>query len=114
MTMDKFQDAQIDEMHKRLDAEHAGVYDEGDDQDDAKESQETPDSQMTGTGSQVTDSQRTETQRNDLQTTVTGSRAVSVAASQRTVTGHLDDGEPLPDIVRYKFADKDKKDKKDV
>ncbi|OBS17766.1 hypothetical protein FPOA_09498 [Fusarium poae] len=106
LTLDELHDAQIDEMHKRLDAEEApegSPGGEGEDQDDASL---IKDSQMTGTDSQRTDSQRTDSQRTgyqsgDSQTTVTYSRDVSVAESKLAVTGDLDDDEPLPDIVRY-------------
>ncbi|KAG5800201.1 hypothetical protein H9Q69_000783 [Fusarium xylarioides] len=116
MTMDDLHDARIEEMHKRLDAEQAAeeaaetaaAAEDGDSAfegvsvgpgQDLPSSQDVPglagDSQMTGTDSQRTDSQRT----------VTASRSVSIADSQRTETG-LDDDEPLPDIVRYKFDNK--------
>ncbi|KAM0246138.1 hypothetical protein ACHAP5_004920 [Fusarium lateritium] len=99
MTMDDLHEAQIEEMHKRLDAEEAGA--EGDD-DDNKESENLPDSQ--DVPEMTEDSQMTGT---ESQRTVTGpSRSVSIADSQRTETGYLDDDEPLPDIVRYKFDDK--------
>ncbi|KAF5613812.1 uncharacterized protein FSUBG_424 [Fusarium subglutinans] len=111
MTMDDLHDARIEEMHKRLDAEQAAeeaaaaaVAEDLDDAFGVAPSQELPssqdvpelagDSQMTGTDTQRTDSQR-----------ITVSRSVSIADSQRTETG-LDDDEPLPDIVRYKFDDK--------
>ena len=100
MTMDELRDAQIDEMHKRLDAEE----EEADVGDDLPESQDVVDmTEDSQTETQRTESQRTESQRMESQTTVFGSRSVSIADSQKTVTDYLDDDEPLPDIVRYKF-----------
>ncbi|KAF9780373.1 hypothetical protein IL306_000325 [Fusarium sp. DS 682] len=79
MTMDGLHEARFEEMHKRLDAEQAAA---GEPVQDVPGCQHAPgmveDSQMSGTES-TTDTQRTETV--------------------------LEDDEPLPDIVRYKFDD---------
>jgi len=104
--MDEFHDRQIDDMHKRLDAEEAGeeVAEEAGDAEGSQDASSlTKDSQMTGTDSQRTESQLTDFQRTDSQTSES---QTTVTDSQVTITGHLDDDEPLPDIVRYKFDDK--------
>ncbi|KAF4496815.1 hypothetical protein FAGAP_7023 [Fusarium agapanthi] len=98
MTMEELHEAQIEEMHKRLDTEEAGITDEG--------HEEIPDSQeMPGLTdeSQCTESRRTESLRTESQRT---------GDSQDTVMGmDIDDlDEPLPDIVRYKIGSGQKKD----
>ena len=87
MEMDQLHEAQIEEMHKRLDAKEvtaeaeAAQNDDGDD-DDA-EIQDVPDSQ--DVPGMTDDSQSTG------------------ADSQRTETGYLSDNDPMPDIVRLQL-----------
>ncbi|KAM0232896.1 hypothetical protein ACHAP5_010558 [Fusarium lateritium] len=96
MTMDEFHQAQIDEMHQRLDAE--GEASGAADEDTGSRSQNVPDSQdvprLTGE-SQHTEFQHTESQR-------TGSQNTAIAMD-------FNDNDPLPDIVRFN-VDNDKKD----
>lgn len=101
MTMDELHQAQIDEMHKRFEAEETFTdMDSGEDpeEDSGSRSQTIPDSQdvpgMTD-DSQQTGSQRTESQRTDPQNVV--------------IEMDLDDDDPLPDIVRYNFGTGQKK-----
>lgn len=95
MTMDELHDAQVREMHQRLDAEEeaSGAVDE----DTGTRSQSIPDSQAKMTDeAQCPESQRTESQRTDFQNTA--------------ITMDFDDNGPLPDIVRYNFDNDRKKD----
>lgn len=92
--MDEIHDAQVREMHQRLDAEEeAGAVDE----DTGSSSQSISGSQAKTTDeSQRTESQRTQSQRTDFQNTV--------------ITMDFDDNDPLPDIVRDNFGNDQKKD----
>lgn len=97
MTMDELHDAQIKEMHQRLNAEEeaSGAVDE----DTRSRSQSIPGSQHvpeTTDESLRTESQRTESQRTDFQNTA--------------ITMDFGDNDPLPDIVRYNFDNDQKKD----
>ncbi|RGP68553.1 hypothetical protein FLONG3_8112 [Fusarium longipes] len=86
ITMDELHDIQIKEMNQRLDAEDADeATAEGADMESQDATGMTEDSQMTGIGSERTESQRTD--------------------SRRTMTGHIDDDEPLPEIFRYSKKD---------
>lgn len=85
--MDGLHDRQIDDMHKRLDAEEVNQAESEVPECSAEGSQDAPimpkHSQMMGTESQITDPRTSQ--------------------SQFAVIGHLDDDEPLPDIVGYEF-----------
>ncbi|KAI6750915.1 hypothetical protein HG530_014365 [Fusarium avenaceum] len=86
MTMDELHDAQIKEMHQRLNAEEeaSGVVDE----DTGSRSQSIPDSQDVP-------GKTDESQRTDFQNS--------------THTMDFDDNDPLPDIVRYNFDNDQRK-----
>lgn len=97
MKMDELHDAQIKEMHQRLDAEEEASR--AVDEDTGSCSQSIPDSQnVPGTTDESLrpESQRTESQRTDFQNT--------------GLTMDFDDNDPLPDIVRYNFDNDQKKD----